>query len=943
MTLTEALWILYTFLIASGFLILIIIIQAIHQSGESTRQGAIRDLFFRRYFDGEDVKLPLFIKNFYDVLLDIETQIKLEDEVRSRIIADVEHRPFIKRQFWRLDHPAPSVRMAATVYVAGLRTKKSIKKLLRCFYIEPRGAVRFALAYGLRDSIGEKEIAYLLETLEDESTVYGHWIATLIANRHAAWRDWLVPYLADERIEVARVLLEVASKTNDPRWRPYCLGFIDASADAELRHQALEALLAFDPEALLDPLHLLSSDEVIRRHAIRAAANRITPTMTAWLIDHLDGSALDDERVKTLARIVYESKPLLLQTLDAFAFSKRPAQQAGIARVLSHHIDYLIVRMSEMGGNAIGPVIDKMLELGIVEDFIDFLNHNKHDKIIELLLPFVRRHGASNSTLLDQFTIYLDVELLRRVGLMKKPQPPSKREKSPRDKGKTRWIITWIIVATVILPFLAFTLELPSLLTNNSSFAAFVVRLNQLVIIYFLSINSVYLLLLIISLFGAMKRERLWHGKRATLLFEHELLPTISIIAPAYNEQLSIVESLTSLLNLKYPHYEVIVVNDGSKDATLETLIDQFQLERKHPFFKEPLETKGLRGVYVNAHIPNLIVIDKHNGGKADALNMGINAARGRYVCGIDADSLLDENALLKMMSVTLDDATPFIALGGNITPVNGAIVDRGKIEKSGLGKKTLVRFQTLEYLRAFTSGRIGWSELRSLLIISGAFGIFERKALIETGGYLTSSGKMRKDTVGEDMELVVRLTYQALAEKRPYRVAYVHNAHCYTELPADLTSLLKQRNRWQRGLLDILSYHRRILFRPRYKQPGMIGFPYFFIFEMLGPFVEAIGYLALLLGLALGLLNLPIVIVMLAVTIAFGMVISLFSLFVSERKSSFYPIKDMVILLLFAIIENFGFRQLMSLHRIRATFSALTDGGSWGSQNRQGFQKTTP
>jgi cellulose synthase/poly-beta-1,6-N-acetylglucosamine synthase-like glycosyltransferase len=202
--------------------------------------------------------------------------------------------------------------------------------------------------------------------------------------------------------------------------------------------------------------------------------------------------------------------------------------------------------------------------------------------------------------------------------------------------------------------------------------------------------------------------------------------------------------------------------------------------------------------------------------------------------------------------------------------------------------------------------------------------------------------GRFKKDTGGEDMELVVRLTYQALQDKKPYRVKYVHYASCYTELPADLKSLLKQRNRWQRGLLDILSYHRRILLNPRYKQPAMIGFPYFFVFEMMGPFIETIGYLALLVGLILGILNVPLVILLFTVTVAFGLVISLFSLFIAERKNTFYSIKEMFILILFCCLENFGFRQLMSVHRIKGTFASLKETGSWGAQNRQGFQKTT-
>lgn len=249
-------------------------------------------------------------------------------------------------------------------------------------------------------------------------------------------------------------------------------------------------------------------------------------------------------------------------------------------------------------------------------------------------------------------------------------------------------------------------------------------------------------------------------------------------------------------------------------------------------------------------------------------------------------------------------------------------------------------RLQTIEYLRAFTSGRIGWSQARSLMIISGAFGLFNKRALIETGGYLTSSGQFKKDTVGEDMELVVRLTREYLEKKKEYRVTYVSNAYCYTELPSEAKTLLKQRNRWQRGLVDILSFHRKIIFNPRFKQIGMLGAPYFFIFEFLGPMLEAFGLVMLLVATLLGLLNLEILLAMFTVSIAFGVVISLSSLFMSEQDILMMSKRDTAILILYAIVENFGYRQLISIHRVKSTFSALKESGQWGSQVRKGFAK---
>ncbi len=325
---------------------------------------------------------------------------------------------------------------------------------------------------------------------------------------------------------------------------------------------------------------------------------------------------------------------------------------------------------------------------------------------------------------------------------------------------------------------------------------------------------------------------------------------------------------------------------------------------------------------------------------KADALNVGINVSKKPYVCGIDADSILEGDALLKIASVMLDDTKETIAVGGNIYPANGFTFDKGQVEKRSIPKEMLCRFQTIEYLRAFTSGRIGWSEIKSLMIISGAFGLFHKGELIKAGGYLTSSGSFKKDTVGEDMELVVRLTMQALKEKKPYLVSYVHNAYCYTELPSDLKTLLKQRNRWQRGLIDILSYHRDIAFKKDYKQIGFIGYPYFFIFEFLGPFLELQGYIMLTVALILGLLNPVILLGIFTASIAFGIVISLSSFYMSEKEMLMMSQKDMYKLLFYAIFENFGYRQMIGMHRAISTFKALRESGQWGTQKRKGFNK---
>lgn len=922
-------------------LILLILAQKVRHSHLKQRHSDARDYLFKKYFDQEEVRLKTSNRFFFDAYIDIETQITIEDSIRKRIIDDLEKLKFTKKQYKRLNHVSPFKRRTAVYYLQTLNTLSSIKALKNRFIKEKNDSVRFYIVYALKERLTSEDFEFILKTLLKSKVSYSKWVYAILKNQFEVIKPFLEPYYLDSREPIKRLLLYLASHIYNDQLKNYAIErFLDSNEVSTIRKEAIKALSVMYPEELVSNVYLEHPDENIRKMAIRACSTVITSEMVKSLLSHMDGSMMDLERANALSRIVFDSKKLLLEVLEYYPKAQNDFQKMSISRVLSHHLDYIMLKLKTTQYPQVKDILKDILKMHIVEDLIDFINFNKDLEVEKVLIDLIKTYATQDKYLLDEFSIYLNQKILNKMGLIKKPLPTSIREKSPFELDKVIWISFWITLSLAIFPILFFAFNFDLVFSNTPILNFFIVEMNRYLSYYFISINTVYLILMMFSIKGTDERIEMWRIKKQTLLFEHDLLPSISIIAPAYNEEKSIIESITSLLNLKYPKYEVIVVNDGSKDDTIGALVRHFELERKHPFFTMKLRTKPLRSVYVSKQIPNLIVIDKQNGGKADALNMGINAAKNDYVCGIDADSLLEEDALLKLMSITLDDSTNHIAIGGNIVPVNGSMVDKGKIEHSGLGKNPIVRFQTLEYLRAFTTGRVGWSKLNSLLIISGAFGLFNRQSLLETGGYLTISGDLKKDTVGEDMELVVRLTHKAIQNKQSYRVAYVHNANCYTELPSDLKSLLKQRNRWQRGLLDILSYHRRMLFNPKYRQPGLLGFPYFFIYEMMGPFIELFGYAALIGSLLLGLLNVNLVLLLFYATIGYGILISLISLWISERQSDFYRYKDIFILIVIAIFENFGYRQLMSLHRVRATFAALKENGSWGSQSRTGFTK---
>ncbi len=445
--------------------------------------------------------------------------------------------------------------------------------------------------------------------------------------------------------------------------------------------------------------------------------------------------------------------------------------------------------------------------------------------------------------------------------------------------------------------------------------------------------TGLYLLQLVVAARALRKDPPV---RRSALLWRRygDLAPPISLIAPAHNEALTIQQSVRSLLALRYPNIEVLVVNDGSKDDTLKVLIEAFDLEPIARAHDLELKHEPIRAVYGSSDHPRLFVIDKENGGKADALNAGINLSRTPVVCSIDADSLLESDALLRAVRPFIDDPGRVIAVGGTVRLANGCEVSNGRVTKIGLPRNPLALLQTVEYLRAFLMARLAWSEFGALTIISGAFGLFRRAAVVEVGGYAHG-------TVGEDMELVVRLHRHFRNQKKRYRIAFVPEPVCWTEAPEMLAVLGRQRSRWQRGSLETFFWHIDMAFNPRYGRPGMLGLPHVLIVDVIGPILEIAGYLLIPLLWVLGLLSWPWLAAFLALTFAMGVSISIFSLLLAELQLRRFPSwHQLTVLGLAAILENFGYRQLNNFWRIRGWWQFLTKKQGWGEMTRKGFNR---
>lgn len=445
---------------------------------------------------------------------------------------------------------------------------------------------------------------------------------------------------------------------------------------------------------------------------------------------------------------------------------------------------------------------------------------------------------------------------------------------------------------------------------------------------YFVLLNAGYIALNLLSLFGM---RHYFQARRVQSLpqaySEHEL--PISILVPAYNEEATIVASVRALLQLRYPEYEILVINDGSRDGTLETLIREFALVAFPEAYRQRIPTQHVATIYRSTAHPNIRVLDKKNGGKADSLNAGINAARYPLFCGVDADSVLQPDSLYRVLQPFLDDPDT-VACGGTVRIANGCRVRDGFVEHVGLPRTALGLFQIVEYLRAFLFGRLGWSPLNALLIISGAFGLFRKEVVVAAGGY-------RTDTVGEDMELVVRLHRLLRQQRRRYRITFVPDPICWTEAPEDLETLRNQRIRWQRGLAESLTMNIGLLFNRRGGAVGWLAFPFLFLFEFLGPLIEVSGYLFIGIAYFNGWIYPEAFLVFLLCAICLGMVLSTSALMLEEISFHVYPgFRNTMVLFFAALVENFGYRQLTSIWRVIGLFRWLRGGkGHWGEMRR--------
>lgn len=442
-------------------------------------------------------------------------------------------------------------------------------------------------------------------------------------------------------------------------------------------------------------------------------------------------------------------------------------------------------------------------------------------------------------------------------------------------------------------------------------------------------LSLIYIVQLIISFIKVRKNDKARQSDDYGRYVSSENLLPISLLIPAYNEEENIVSNIKSLMKIDYPEFEIVVVNDGSTDSTHDRIVETFGLYKIESAVKTSIPTKEVRGVYYNIEYPNLIYVDKENGGKSDALNAGINISSYPLFACLDADSRIEPDALLKL-SIQFLKNTDTIVAGGLVRIANGFKIRDGRVSGFSMPPKMIERFQIVEYYRSFLSGRVSWGATNSMLIVSGAFGVFKKQAVIDVGGYKTN-------TIGEDMEIVVRLHKYMRAHKRKYKVIFCEDSVCWTQGPMSISDIRSQRRRWQIGLLDTLIAHRSMFLNPRYGVIGLMAIPYNWIFELLGAVIEVLGYFLIPFSLVMGELNMFFFIMYFLLAVLLGVILSIGSLILEQyTRRTTMSAKQCLSLSLYAVLENFGYRQAITLFRVEGILKYRKLRKTWGKIKRK-------
>lgn len=450
-------------------------------------------------------------------------------------------------------------------------------------------------------------------------------------------------------------------------------------------------------------------------------------------------------------------------------------------------------------------------------------------------------------------------------------------------------------------------------------------------LLYFIYVNGFYTILLFLTVIPFYKRYAEAKAESETQMVSAEAVPPLTVVIPVFNERHMAISAILSLLRVKYRAIELVIVNDGSTDETLELMINKFHMIEAPVITRPIIKCANVKRCYRSAEYPNLLVVDKERAGRPDALNAGINASSAPYILILDCDTTLESGACQKMMMRALSQPD-LAAIGGTLRVANGCVIEQGKVVEVRLPKSYFASMQVIDYIRSFTFGRVGWSLIGGQYNVSGAFGLFKKQALYDVGGFHPS--------YAEDLDLTIRL--QRGQKRGLHKLDFLPDATAWTEVPFTYRDLRKQRARWHAGLFEALWFNKRALFNPKYGAFGFVHLPFLIIGEFLSPLMEILGYCYILIAAILGMLNMTFLGLFLALSWGTSLLLSLYAFVIEQSSSRKYGrVGDMFKCLGLVFLELFGYRQLYLLWKLEGFLKFFKrTGGVYGSVPRAAHKK---
>jgi cellulose synthase/poly-beta-1,6-N-acetylglucosamine synthase-like glycosyltransferase len=459
---------------------------------------------------------------------------------------------------------------------------------------------------------------------------------------------------------------------------------------------------------------------------------------------------------------------------------------------------------------------------------------------------------------------------------------------------------------------------------------------NAVILLYFIVTNFVYMVLMLICLYTVTLHSKFASRTAVAEYLDSPVTPPVALLVPAFNEQDAVISTVVSLMQLNYPEKEIIVIDDGSTDRTLPNLIEHFQLLPMDFIYRPTLGCKSPEAFYYSHRYPELLVISKQNGGKSDALNCGINMSRSPYFCTVDADTVIERDALVRLMAPVINSNVNTIVSGGVVRIANGCTLENGELKNIDLPKTWIERCQIVEYIRTFMFGRPGWNSLNATFIASGAFCLLHRESAIGAGGFST-------DTVTEDIDIIASLHEYMRKKKWDYRMVFTTDPVCWTEAPDSIKTLAPQRRRWQMGLVQTVMKHNKMIMSPRYGLLGMLGMPFHAYVEAIGCLVEAMGTILIPFSFLVGAMPVTLFLLIMGLAVGYGTLFSLGSVLLEEATLRRYPkARHLMILVWYAIIENFGYRQMITFIRAQGVVRYFLGVRTWEQVAHRGITRLT-